>query len=487
MFGLITHFQGFLFKYAGIMIFICITNFFVIALQEFNSLKMKSVKTLSLIVIILFATFKSGAQSKNDSIDYYILTRSYEKAAKLSNSLLSSSPENPDLMISYGISMQAMQEYEIALNAYKSALRQDSTIKAALYRMAECYEALGDKKEAIKTYDSILSADSSDIYSMQHKARLLISLRNFENALILYKKLLIHAPGNYIFNKNAGLCYYRLQEESKAADHLAKAWSLNKRDLSLPVSIANAYNRLKLPSDALYFLEEGLEYDSLNIPILKTAASIKYAMSNFEDAAAYLEKAYQQGDTSLFTNKYLGLSLFNLSRYEEAIPRLRDFYLFDTLNTEATYYLGLALTGWHMKDEGINYLQLTIDMSYPQPEFIGTIYAAMATAKADINQRAKAIEYYKKAITLDPRAPSYYLETGKLYDAKAKIENVPGHYKKALEYYESFLETRQPYIEQIMSERGLRADQISSPGMDYARGRIKKIKEELFFRGELEK
>lgn len=448
---------------------------------------MKSAKRLTIIFLILFVSFTSGAQSIKDSIDYYILYRSYDKAAKLSNSLLSSFPGDPQLLMSYGISMQALQEYEVALNAYKSALQENTTNKSAVYRMAECYEALGDKKEAIKTYNNILSADSTDIYSMQHKARLLISLRRYENALLLYKKLLLHSPDNYIYNKNAGLCYYRVQEESKAADHLVKAWSLNKRDLSLPVTIANAYNKLKLPSDALYFLKEGLEYDSLNIPILKTAASIKYAMSNFEDAAAYLEKAYQQGDTSLFTNKYLGLSFFNLSDYEEAIPRLRDFYSFDTLNTEATYYLGLALSGWHMKNKGINYLQLTIDLSYPQPEFIGTIYAAMATAETDRNRRDKAIDYYKKAINLDPGAPSYYLETGKLYDAKAKIKNIPAHYNKAIEYYELFLEKRQPFIDRIMSERGLSADKISSPGMDYAKIRIKKIKEELFFRGELEK
>lgn len=448
---------------------------------------METLKEQAAILFIILFTGTASGQPVTDSIDYYILHRSYERAAVLCKRQLTELPDDHGLLMNYGIAMQALQEYDIALKSYTAALDQDKTGYAAAYRMAECYEALGDKEEAIKTYSDILEADSCNLYSMQQKARLLLSLKDYEQARDYYTTLLKHSPGNYLFNKNIGICQYRLLNESKAAFHFIQAWGANKRDLSLPVNIANAYNKLKLPVNALFYLSQGLEYDSLNIPILKTAGSIKYAMSNFEDAAEYLNKAYQQGDTSLFTSKYLGLSFFKLSRFEESIPHLRTFYSLDTLNTEATYYLGLALSSWHMKDEGIAWLQKTIDLSYPNPAFIASIYAAMASAAADKNERSKAIEYYAKAIELDPHTPGYYLETGKLYDAKAGIDNSADLYRRAIEYYDLYLKAEQPRIEIIMSQRGLREDQISAPGMDYAKRRIKKIREELFFRGELEK
>ena len=37
-----------------------------------------------------------------------------------------------------------------------------------------------------------------------------------------------------------------------------------------------------------------------------------------------------------------------------------------------------------------------------------------------------------------------------------------------------------------MKERGLDREQVSAPGVRYAKERIKKIKDELFFLGEIE-
>jgi tetratricopeptide (TPR) repeat protein len=322
---------------------------------------------------------------------------------------------------------------------------------------------------------------------MQQKARLLLRLKKYDEAGALYKKLLKVYPENYLFNKNLGICFYHMNMERQAARHLITAWNNNKRDLSLPVSIANAWARLKLPGKAMIALKDGLIEDSTNIPVLKTAGSISYSMGNDQSAADYFQKAYNYGDTSEFVYKYLGISYFNLSRFEEAIPFLRGYYSYDSLNTEATYYLGLALASWHYKEEGINMLQKTIDLSYPDPVFISSLYTGMAIAKADINHRDEAIDYYFKAIELDPGNTTSYIEVARLYDGKARIEKDSSAVKRALEYYERFLALEQKRLEVIMEQTGLEADKISIPGYDYAKRRVKEIREELFFRGELEK
>ncbi|HCC71421.1 MAG TPA: hypothetical protein DEQ09_09780 [Bacteroidales bacterium] len=438
-------------------------------------------------ILFLTVSLYCISQVSSDSIFRYIQMREYSTASELCEILLQENSSKPEIWLYHGMSMQGMQEYARALGSYIKAVQDESYFQPAGYRLAECYEFLGDVRQALNMYNTLLETDSLNLYTLQQKGRLLMKLNVYSKAEECYKRLLSGSPDNYLFNKNIGICYYKTSRESLAAKHLVTAWLNNKLDLSLPVSIANAYARLKMPDNALSFLKDGLSIDSTNIPILKTAGSIEFSLGNDEEVVYYLRKAYNYGDTGVFINKYLGISYFNLSHFEEAIPFLRRYYSYDTLNTEASYYLGHALSTWHKKEEGIALLQKTIDLSYPEPQFIGSIYAVMAVAKADMNKREDAIEYYNKALELDPGRSSYYYEIAKLYDAKGKIEKDSGPYKKAIEYFNLFLDIEEKKLEIIMKERNLDPDQISAPGIEYAKKRIKEIREELFFRGELEK
>jgi len=448
---------------------------------------MKAKRNIIAILACIFLSLQASPQGRADSIYHYLQKRDYRLVEEICRGMIRLDENNPEAWFCLGIALQGMQDYPGALESYKKASVDSLFNAAASYRMAECQELLGDIKTALSIYTDLIERDSSDRQSMQKKGKLLLRLEEYEEASHIYSQLLQDEPENYLFNKNMGICCYKLNRESMAARYFGMAWFYNKKDMSLPVSIANAYAKLKLPDKALSALKDGLKQDSSCIPVLKTAGSIVFAMGNDEEAASYLQKAYNYGDTSLFTNKYLGIAYFNMSRYEEAIPFLRSYYSYDTLNTDATYYLGHALSSWYPKEEGINFLRKTIDLSYPEPVFIGSLYAGMALAKADMNQREEAIEYYKKAMELDPSRSDYYLQIAKLYDSRRRIDDDAASGKMALEYFTLYLDIEEKKREKIMQERNLKADEIFSPGIRYARHRIKTIREDLFFRGELEK
>lgn len=448
---------------------------------------MKAKKYLIAVLACILLSLHASSQGRADSMYHYLQSRDYRLVEEICRELIGLDEDNPEAWFCLGISLQGMQDYPGALDAYKKASADMLYNTAASYRMAECQESLGDIKTALSIYTDLIERDSTDMQSLQKKGSLLLRLEEYEEASRIYRQLLQDEPENYVFNKNMGICCYKLNRESMAARYLGMAWFYNKKDMSLPVSIANAYAKLKLPDKALSALKDGLKQDSSCIPILKTAGSIVFAMGNDEEAASYLQKAYNYGDTGVFTNKYLGIAYFNMSRYEESIPFLRRYYSYDTLNTEATYYLGLALSSWYPKEEGISFLRKTIDLSYPEPAFIGSLYAGMALAKADMNQRVEAIEYYKKAIELDSSRSDYYLQTAKLYDSSRRIDHDAAPGKLAIEYFTLYLDIEEKKLEKIMQERNLKADQISAPGIEYARDRIKNIREDLFFSGDLKK
>lgn len=448
---------------------------------------MEAKKNIIAVLACILLSLHAFPQGRADSIYHYLQKRDYRLVEEICREMIQVDEDNPEAWFCLGIALQGMQNYPGALDSYKKASADSLFNTAASYRMAECQEFLGDIKTALSIYTDLIERDSSDRQSMQKKGKLLLRLEEYKEASLIYSQLLQDDPENYVFNKNMGICSYKLNREAMAARYFGMAWFYNKKDMSLPVSIANAYAKLKLPDKALSALKDGLKQDSSCIPILKTAGSIVFAMGNDEEAASYFQKAYNYGDTGAFTNKYLGIAYFNLSRYEEAIPFLRRYYSYDTLNTDATYFLGHALSSWYPKEEGISFLRKTIELSYPEPAFIGSLYAGMALAKEDMNQREEAIEYYKKAMELDPSRSDYYLQTAKLYDSRGRIDNDAASSKLALEYFTLYLDIEEKKLEKTMQERNLKAEEIFSPGIRYARNRIKKIREDLFFRGELEK
>jgi len=217
---------------------------------------MNSLKGLTIVINLLLLSLPLTSQGIIDSIQLYLQKREYVKVEEICRELTRDNEGNPEIWFYHGMALQGMQDYPGALESYLEASGEELFSVPSNYRMAECYESLGAAGQALELYKGLIERDSSDIYSKQQKGRLLMSLHNYEEAESVYRELLRKSPENYIFNKNIGICYYNLKQETRAVRYLVTAWLNNKRDLSLPVSIANAYAKPKMPDNALAWLKD---------------------------------------------------------------------------------------------------------------------------------------------------------------------------------------------------------------------------------------
>ena len=325
------------------------------------------------------------------------------------------------------------------------------------------------------------------MHSLRNLGRISLKNKQYTTAEDYYSILVDSFPVNYLYRKNLGTCYYNNKNEIGALTQFRQAWRLNKKDLSLTTSIANVHAMMQAPHLALDILKEGYFRDTLYIPVLKTTAFINYRLEDYDDAIFFFKKALEAGDSTVFTHKYLGISLLNTNQFIESVSHLRIFFQDDTLNSEASYYLGLALTTMHNKKEGIDLLKYTIDLMNPDSVFIGSVYASIGTAWSDINSCAASVEAYEKAIDYDPAEPEYVYKAARMYDQLGRTEKSVVDYKLALKSYREFLEGQTKKYQKIAEERGLETDQIMIPYANQARQRIASIEKELFFLGELEK
>lgn len=439
---------------------------------------------LSVIILLAFLFSSASAQLVLENAERSLLMKNYPETIRLCNSFLETEPGRNDVKLVLGMAYQGMQNYQSALEIYKSIDVQDDI--SLQYFKAECFESLGDISSAAGIYSSILEKDSTDVHALRNIARIKLRAKKYESAKEYYMRLVEKYPEIYIFQKNLGICNYQLNEEFFALNNFKAAWELNKKDLELPINIANVYVRIQEPQNAIKILDEGLEYDSANIAILKTSAFIYYKGERYNTAAERFKKVLTLGDSTQFTRKYLGIAEYNEKKYLEAALNLKEAYQLDTLDSETSYYLGLSLTTMHGKMEGIDFLKKTIELMTPVPDsvFLGSVYAYIGRAWADINERENSIAYYAIAMKYDPSQPIYIYEKAKMHDQLGTMHNNREQLNAAIKEYERFLKIQLAIVEEVRISRGLDKDQISSPGIDFSRERITKIKNELFFLGE---
>jgi len=439
----------------------------------------------NIFIILALFLLSPDLFSQTEEAEKAFLLKDFNTTIKLCNEILDTRPSNQEAIVLLGMCYQETQDYQKALSTYNKAENQENL--SLLFLRAECMEVLGDINAAYSIYKSVYKKDSSQDHALRNLARIALKKKSYETAESYYTTLVEKYPDNYLFQKNLGTCKYSAKNEMGSLVHFRIAWDLNKKDLSLPISIANVHAIQQEPFTALRYLYEGLEYDSLNIPILKTTAIIHFKLEVYDTATYYLNRVIMAGDSSVFTNKYLGISLLNNFLFEASVPHLRVYYEDDTLNSEATYYLGLALTAMHNKEEGIALLNKTIDLMNPDSAMIGSVYASIARTWSDINDCPNSIKAFKNAIAYNPSVPIYIFELAKMYDQSGRVNSSAEDYKKAIATYNVYMEKQNALIEEAMKERGLDRDQLTAPGMGYSRERVKKIRDELFFLGEIEK
>ena len=440
------------------------------------------IKRKIILVVLAFVALDASSQEILKRASELFLWKDFREVIALLGPVVENDSLAIDEAVLLGMSYQGLQDYSGALMIYnKPQLAEE---KGVAYNRAECYELLGASATARDIYMKLLGRDSTDLHSLINLARIDYRNRNYLSADSLYRKLVDINPENYIFRKHLGICSYQLNKEFDALDNLRHAWRLNKNDLELPVNIANVYARFREPALALAVLNEGLAVDSTDITILKTAAFIQFRLENYDTASSIFGKAFLYGDSAVFTRKHLGISYFNLNNYQDAIPHLRSFYEADTTNSEASYYLGLALCSWHGKNEGIEMLERTIKLMSPDTTFLGSLYAEIGQTWSDINNYERSLENYSMALHMDPDRPAYLLEMARLNDRIGNMKKSTTHYRRAMDVYARYIELQEAEVSRVMEERGLDREQVSSPGISFARQRISAIKDELFFLGE---
>ncbi|MFO7656968.1 MAG: tetratricopeptide repeat protein [Bacteroidales bacterium] len=399
-------------------------------------------------------------------------------------------------------------DYHETINKSTGLIKHRQVGRDTWYYLGKAHAELYNYDSAAICFDNILKLDSTDLYALNALASNLIASRKPKKAEAIYRTILRIDPVNREARINlAGICS-RLGNDKEAKSIFVNLHYENPDNLYFIYLLATSYSTLNLNDSAIFYYEkylqgncedfasviklsglyikEGLykkgfeitakylDYDSLNIPVLKLNAYFCFLLNNYDDAIKRFSFVASLGDSTFMTMKYLGLSFIRKEDMYLATGYLQKAHDLDTSDFETCMYLGIS-RGWTInKEMGIEYIIKAHRLINPPNETVVRIYRELADLYAAWGKPSEAIKYYMKILDFNTDNRLILFKLANVY------ENIDK--QMALNWYHRFMTTRDPEHAAVKTNsEGL----LVVSYYDIAEKRIKKLKEDQFFEGKM--
>ena len=281
-------------------------------------------------------------------------------------------PENPYFKTCQARILYKEKQYKESISICEDIAAQDS-IPEILTLIADAYNNLGKADSALVYYNHILSKRPNHVPTMNKKADILLSAKQYQPVIEMSSEYLKEDPDNMAMLPIYGLALY-----------------LNG---SYPLSIEQFEHQRDLGDDSYavhYYL--GLNH---------------YMMDNWPRAIEELEKAYQidSSDVTL---------VYQLAHAKSHMPIMTGMES-HRLNPESERLYSKAL-----------------EMLQPSPTMMHNIYGSMAMARHTIAQYAEAIKYYELSYKYNPKNISALSSIGYCYERLKNYTKALEYYERYL-------------------------------------------------------
>ncbi|MEA3475609.1 MAG: tetratricopeptide repeat protein [Candidatus Cloacimonadota bacterium] len=232
---------------------------------------------------------------------------------------------------------------------------------------------------------------------------------------------------------NLGEDYYEQGLIDKAIECYQKVVEINPDDAYAYYNMGYAYGDKGNYNKAIECFQKAVEINP-DFAVAYNSMGMAYGVKgNYDKAIECYQKVVEINPDDAKAHFNLGDQYFNKTLYDEAIKEYEIAlnYTQDDLD-KAVLYERLGHLYHHPKenyDKSIEYFKKALNIQ-PEDEII---YVNMGTVYADKGDYSKAIEYYQKAIEIDPDDASAYYNMGNAYDKMGNYDKAIAFYQKAIE------------------------------------------------------
>lgn len=387
------------------------------------------------ITSVCFVNPLSGASiqttSSMDSIRLLLQNYQYEDALKVSREV-GRSDESLLPKVYEGMALRGLMRYPEAVACFEEVVLVDSLNFTAMVELAHTYLQLGEYRQALEFLSKANGVHPSGILRSE-MAAVYFALDDFVKAKSFFLFFLQNDSLNVINLKNTAKCYDLMGTADSAIVYFERVLLQAPMDYYATYRVCNLYIKSKNFDRALEISEAYRCKDSTNSAINRVDAYLYYLKQDYSESLARFSRCFQNGDTTLFTLKYLGTGYYMLQNFESSNIYLGQAYRQDTLDMQLCYLYGLSFTRSYYKEKGIKYITRAIELLTPDRDYLSGMYQNLADAYQGSGKTKDGLRAYLKAYELTPQDTMLLFRIAQYYD-RSLSDTVP-----AIKYYTEFI------------------------------------------------
>lgn len=406
----------------------------------------------TIILILLIFPFQLLAQS----IDELILNRSYEKALDKLSEKIQEKPE-ADLFFKQALIYSEQSKPLQAVKSLENALFYEPGNSLIISELGDNYSSLGNLYQAVECYRRAVAFAPNDFSLKGKLGRTYISIDDFPKAFRTFEEIWQTDSTNVFFNKQFAFAAFKIGKTDIATRIYEQVVSENPGDFSSHLNLLTIYKRKKEVDKVYETGNRALSVFPSNATILLRQADALFELKDYEKAVFPYEKFLAENDSAYEVLKNYGISLYLCKQEEKALSILENCFYKVPNDQYVNFYIGLCYKKLADYEKAAEFLNSAIECS--QPVYLSDMYHHLGQVYGNNREFEKSITALQKAYELNNEKVEV------LYEIATTYEEFNFNKTLALNYYNIYLKTA--------GEKAQNAD--------YALGRIRKIKEELFF------
>lgn len=371
--------------------------------------------------------FKIPGEAKYYAGKIYFALAQYEKTISILKSAIANTPFDLHLHYLLGQAYENQEQNSLAIEAYHNALKWKLDYSPVRLRLAALYSSLGNYTEAIQLLQKLLSYDSTNVPGLLQLARNYNRINQPDSALVFLNQAAQYDSTNFEVQFEIGTILIKKENFLEALQSFLKLRFQNSAHDGVCYYLGECYTKLKQINLAIDSYQKG---EIIKGPYfkkcLKRLVKHYYDTSVYEKCIAAAEKLYNGNETEPEVFFYEGAALSALKQYDRA---------------DSSFVLALEAAN-------LNFIKLILHF-----QGLNAYHDAEYT---------KAIDLYRKIITIDPAYKDAYYNMALVYDRYYRDKRF------ALNWYDRFLSLADSTSDQILIEM--------------TEKRIEKIKEAEFFK-----
>lgn len=375
--------------------------------------------------------------------------------------------------------LKAMNRYPEALKEWNSLLKADSTDTKVLIELAECYKLTNRNDQAGICYAKVVAIQPDNKFFRQQLIRSLLASEKYEKAretchAWLEKDSLSATAFKYLGMAYEGMASENQEELLHAFKAYNAAYRIDSLDAQTVAHIAAIFNNNEQFRDAVDVTEKYRLTDTLNVDVNRQNAKAYCMLKEYSTAVKRYEALKEMGDRSFATLYYLGVSHYGDNWVYGARDNLLEAHRKAPNDVNVLYYLGKASARSSWKAEGVEYMKKALEIVVPTDSLMARLYDGLVEC-----QRYVKTDPYERIETM--KKLYSYTKKYKIFYQIADIYDRQKDYANAVHYYEKYMSLVPKDRQEALDDEGKPIPNAETLYQRVKR-RIEKIKAEDFFR-----